>query len=141
MSAEHAATDADREVGRVRRLAVRILAAQVAAAVVIALVAWLARDANAGTSALAGGGIGVVANLLMTLQALRPASGPGQALTRMMLGQFAKIAITIAGFITLARTPNVAWLAAIVAYMATLVVFWLVPVLSAPRLPSRSTQR
>ncbi len=138
MSAERAASDADEEVGRVRRLAVRIIAAQLVAAIVTALVAWLVRDSNAAASALAGGGIGVVANLLMTLQALRPASGPGQALTRMMLGQFAKIAITIAGFLVLARTPNVAWLAAIVAYMVTLVVFWLVPLISRVRLPPRS---
>ncbi len=137
MSAERAPS-ADLGISKVRRLAVWILAAQVAATLSIALVAYLVVGPDAAASALAGGGIGVVANFFMALQSLRPAASAGQALGRMMLGQGAKVFMTLAGFLVLARTPDVVWAAAIVGYMATIVVFWLVPVLAARRLPPRS---
>jgi F0F1-type ATP synthase assembly protein I len=129
---------ADVGISKVRRLAVWILAAQVATTAVVALAAYAVAGPNASASALAGGGIGFVANLFMAMQALRPAASAGEALGRMLLGQGAKVFMTIAGFLILARTPDVVWLAAILAYIATLVAFWLVPVLSARRLPPRS---
>jgi F0F1-type ATP synthase assembly protein I len=129
---------ADHGISNVRRLAARILGMQVAATLSIALVAYFASGSAAAASALAGGGIGVVANFFMAMQSLRPAASAGQALGRMMLGQGAKVFMTLAGFLALARTPDVVWVLAIVSYLATIVVFWLVPVMTARRLPPRS---
>ncbi len=130
---------ADQAISTVRRLGLRILAAQAAATLGIAAIAALVSGAAAAASALAGGSIGVVANLFMTFQSLRAARNAGQALARMLLGQLVKVAMTVMGFVALAQSRDVAWLAAILAYIATLIVFWLVPALGSRRLPPRST--
>lgn len=121
-----------------RRLAARILFAQVATTLVLAALCWVLWGARHGESALTGGAIGVVANLFMTVTALRPSGSAGAALGRMLFGQFLKVAVTVALVVIVARTGRVAWPAFIATYVATLVVFWLVPALSAPRLPPRS---
>lgn len=133
-----AAPTADGSISKVRRLATRILLAQAAVTLGIALVAYLAASGDAAASALAGGGIGIVANLVMTVQSLRPAASAGQALGRMMLGQLVKLVVALGGFLMLARTPGVVWGAAIVGFIATIIVFWAVPVWTARRLPPRS---
>ena len=71
-----------------RRLAGRILLWQ--AVVVLALAGLLAVVAGlpAGGDALIGGAIGWVANLYMTIAALRPARTAGVALNRLLVGQF-----------------------------------------------------
>jgi F0F1-type ATP synthase assembly protein I len=132
------APEADREIGNVRRLAARILLVQVAVTVSLALLAQMAYGTEHALSALSGGGIGIVANLYMTFASLRPAAAAGQVLGRMMIGQLVKVALTVAGFLVLARTPGVKWAAAILAFIATVVVFWAVPMWSARRLPPRS---
>ena len=91
-----------------------------------------------GASALAGGSIGCIANLYMTLTALRPGGGAGLVLGRVLLGQLVKVALTVAMFIAVARTGKAAWPPVIATYVATLVVFWVVPAMAGPRLPPRS---
>ncbi|MBK6597032.1 MAG: ATP synthase subunit I [Proteobacteria bacterium] len=129
---------ADQAISTVRRLAVRILAAQVVVTLAVALVAYVASGASAAASALAGGSIGVVANLFMTFQSLRRARGAAQALGRMLIGQFVKVALTLMGFVALAQSRDVVWIAAIAAYIATLLAFWVIPALGSRRLPPRS---
>ncbi len=116
----------------------RILAAQVVVTLAVALVAYVASGASAAASALAGGSIGVVANLFMTFQSLRSARGAAQALGRMLIGQFVKVALTLMGFVALAQSRDVVWIAAIAAYIATLLAFWVIPALGSRRLPPRS---
>jgi len=116
-----------REPG-IRRLAARILLAQAAVTVALAAICTIGWGARSGLSALAGGGIGVLANVFMTLSALRPTASAGGALGRLMLGQFMKVAVTVALFVVAARTGQVVWPAMLAAYVATLVVFWFVPV-------------
>lgn len=122
----------------IRRLAAIILLGQVAVTGVIAAIAFAAGGAAWAQSALAGGAIGILGNLFMTIAALRPTASAGLALSRMMLGQLLKVLLTVAMFFALARRPWVNWLTVFVAYVATLFVFWLVPVLFGPRLPPRS---
>ena len=124
-----------------RRLAGRILLWQ--AVVVLALAGLLAVVAGlpAGGDALIGGAIGWVANLYMTIAALRPARTAGVALNRLLVGQFVKVLLTVAMFIAVAQREELVWLALMAGYITTMVVFWAVPVLSAPRQPPRSLPR
>ena len=84
-------------------------------------------------SALAGAATGVIANLYMTFKALQPARTRARALGQLYLGQLVKVALTVALFLLAARMPHVSWPALLLAYMATLVVFWWVPFAAAPR--------
>jgi F0F1-type ATP synthase assembly protein I len=122
----------------IRRLAARILLAQVAVTIALAVLCYGLWGARHGASALAGGAIGFIANLYMTLTALRPGGGAGLVLGRVLLGQFVKVALTVAMFVAVARTGKAVWPPIIATYVATLVVFWAVPAMAGPRLPPRS---
>jgi F0F1-type ATP synthase assembly protein I len=113
-----------------RTLAARILLWQAAVTVAIAIICLAGWGASAALSALAGGGTGVLANMFMTLTALRPSATPAGALGRLLLGQLMKVAVTATLFVLAARTGRVVWPAMLVAFVATLVVFWFVPVLA-----------
>jgi len=108
-------------------LAARILRWQGGAVAVVTVVAGLGWGWQTGLSALAGGAIGWIANLYMTLKALRPAESPVGALGRLYMGQLVKIAITVGLFMAAARVPGLSWPALLIGYLATLVVFWWVP--------------
>ena len=124
-----------------RRLAGRILLWQAVVTLVLAGVITLAADAAAGGYTLVGGAIGWVANFYMSVAALRPARAAGAALARLLLGQFVKVLLTIAMFIAVAQRKNVVWPALMLGYIATMVVFWVVPVVDGPRQPPRSLPR
>jgi len=126
---------------QMRRLAVRILLWQ--ALVTVALAALVAAFAGkaSGVSALTGGLIGLIANLYMTLAALRPARTARSALGWLLAGQFVKVLLTVGMFLAVAQRKDVVWPAVFAGYVATLVVFWVLPVLAAPRLPPRSKAR
>lgn len=121
-----------------KRLAARILLVQAVATFAIAASSYIVWGARHGGSALAGGAIGVIANLYMTFAALRPGGSAGRVLGRLVLGQAIKVFITVAGFVIVARSGAVSWPPLLAAYIVTLVVFWVVPALAAPRLPPRS---
>jgi F0F1-type ATP synthase assembly protein I len=122
------------------RLAVRILSWQGGIALGLAALCAAGFGWSAGKSAFAGGAIGLIANLYMTFAALRPATGAGLALGRLYVGQLVKVGLTVAMLYSVARTPWVVWPALIGGYVAMLMVFWIVPAVSAPRLPPRSRQ-
>ncbi len=109
------------------RLAGRILQWQAGVAAAAAVVAGLGWGAHAGLSALAGGAIGVIANLYMTFRALRPADSPQGALGRLMMGQLVKVAITVGLFWVASRQAWMSWPALLIGYLGTLVAFWWVP--------------
>ena len=126
---------------QMRRLAGRILLWQaLVSGALAALVAVMAGKAS-GVSALTGGLIGLIANLYMTLAALRPARTAGFALGRLLAGQFVKVLLTVGMFLAVAQRKDVVWPAVIAGYVATLVVFWVIPALAAPKLPPRSKAR
>ena len=116
----------------IRPLASRILLVQTGAGAAVALVCLLVWGRYACISALAGAGTGVVANMYMTFKALQTARTPRRALGQLYLGQLVKVALTVALFMLAARLPHVSWPALLMAYLATLVVFWWVPLASAP---------
>lgn len=124
-----------------RQLAGRILLWQAGLTLVLGGLAALLAGRDGGASALAGGLIGLVANLYMTFAALWPARTAGLALGRLLTGQLVKVALTVGLFLAVAQQQGVVWPAVIAGYLATLVVFWVVPVLAAPRPPSRSRAR
>jgi ATP synthase protein I len=110
-----------------RRVAARILLLQATTTVALAGACLVALGARQAASALAGGGIGLVANAVMTVFALRETRTAGGALVRMVVGQFVKVGLTVALFVIAARTGKVAWPPFLVAYVATLLAFWAVP--------------
>jgi F0F1-type ATP synthase assembly protein I len=124
-----------------RRLAGRILLAQTVVTLGLAALVAVAVDGASGRSAFIGGSIGLIANLFMTLAALRYTHSPGLALGRILIGQLGKVLLTVGMFLALAQRKDVVWPAALAGYAATLLVFWAAPVLSSPRLPPRSKER
>ena len=112
-----------------RRLAARILGAQAATTIVIAALCFAFAGKTQGLSALAGGGIGLVANAYMSFSALRPISGAAGALGRLIFAQFVKVALTVGGMLIVAQGKWASWPAVLLAYAATLFVFLFVPVL------------
>jgi ATP synthase protein I len=117
----------------IRPVAARILLLQAGVGALVALVCSVVWGHRAGLSALAGAAIGVIANLYMTLKALKSARTPAGALGQLYLGQLVKIVLTVALFIVVARLPHVSWPALLAAYAATLVVFWWVPFAASRR--------
>jgi F0F1-type ATP synthase assembly protein I len=124
-----------------RRLAVRILVAQAVVTLGLAALVAAAVGGASGRSVLAGGAIGLIANLFMTLAALRYTHSPGLALGRILIGQLGKVLLTVGMFLALAQRKDVSWPAALAGYVATLFVFWAASALSSPRLPPRSKAR
>jgi ATP synthase protein I len=110
-----------------RPTAVRILAWQAGVGVVIAVACLALWGGQASVSALAGAAIGIIANLYMTLKALRPRQSARAALGALYMGQLVKVALTVAMFVIAARQPRLVWPALLVAYIAMLAVFWWVP--------------
>jgi ATP synthase protein I len=121
----------------IRPLAHRILLVQTGAGATVALVCLLVWDRYACLSALAGAGTGIIANMYMTFRALQPARTPRRALGQLYLGQGVKVGLTVALFMLAARMPRVSWPALLIAYLATLVVFWWVPFAAVSRTGAR----
>jgi F0F1-type ATP synthase assembly protein I len=115
------------EVLNAMKLAVRILVVQAATTLVIAALFLVFAGRIHALSALAGGMIGLIANAWMTMTALRPTATAGGALGRLMFGQFVKVLITIGMLFAVARGGWANWPALLAAYLATLAVFWFVP--------------
>lgn len=107
-----------------RRLAARILLAQAVSTAVLAAASLALWGGRHGLSALAGGAIGLVAQLYMTLTVLRPTRSAGGALTRLIVGQLVKVGLTAALFVLVGRTGKVAWMPLLAAYVAALMMVW-----------------
>lgn len=112
-----------------RRLAARILLAQAASTAVLAAASLALWGGRHGLSALAGGAIGLVAQLYMTLTVLRPTRSAGGALTRLIVGQLVKVGLTAALFVLVGRTGKVAWVPLLAAYAAALMMVWVAALL------------
>ena len=121
-----------------RSLAVRILLWQAAVTTALGALVALWVGSRTGVSVVTGGLIGLIANLYMTLAVLRPARSAGFAFGRLLAGQFVKVLLTVGMFLAVAQRKDVVWPAVFAGYVATLMVFWVVPVLAAPKLPPRS---
>jgi F0F1-type ATP synthase assembly protein I len=123
-------------------LARRLLWLQAGAGAAAALVAWALRGRNTAISVLAGALIGVIANLYMTLQGLRPADSARSALGRLYFGQFVKMVVSVVLLYVAAqelprllREPMQQVVPPLlIGFVATLVVVWLIPFALAVRM-------
>jgi len=111
---------------------VRILTLQTGVGVAVAALCFFVWGLATAISAIAGAGIGVIANLYMTLKVLKPAASPQGALGRLYIGQLVKVALTVILFLLAARIRGLSWPAMLLGYAGTLVVFWWVPLAAAP---------
>ena len=118
---------------KTRQLAGRILAGQLVCTLLLGMIFFLVSGNRSGLSALAGGLIGLIANLYMSFAALRPAPNAAFAVGRIYVGQLVKVLLTVGMFYVLSQRKGVVWPSVLVVYIATLMLFWLVPVLSARR--------
>lgn len=126
-------------------LARRLLWLQVGMGAAAALVAWAFWGRSNAISVLAGALIGVIANLYMTLQGLRPASTARSALGRLYLGQFVKMVVSVVllyvaarGLPLIVKEPmQLVVPPLLIGFVATLVVVWFIPLASAARMRRR----
>ena len=113
----------------------RIVVAQIAVTVALAALSLFLADAEAGRSALYGGGIGVVTTAYMAFAVLRYRAGTDAARIALgfMVGWVIKVLMTIALLIIAFRSRAVAPVPLLVAYLATLATFWTVATWGSPR--------
>ncbi len=99
----------------------RIILLQFAAAVIVALVASLVSGLPAGLSALLGGLCCAIPNAFFALRLLSSARKPGGSPMNFFVGEFIKIALTIALLSAVVMFyPGLNWLAFIAAFIVVL---------------------
>lgn len=115
-----------------RRAAFRVVFAQAAITLAAGGVAFGGWGAAAGRSALWGGGIGVAASAFMVLTLFRNPDDAGAVRIAwgFYLGQFLKVALSIALLVTAFGAEGVVPLALLAGYAASFAGYW-----AAPRLP------
>jgi ATP synthase protein I len=109
-----------------------IIGWQVALTLIVASVAAVWGGANAALSAIAGGSIGVVANLLYVWRAMRLSAvdadkpDPMRAYRGQAAGEAAKFAATLGGFaLVFVSYKSVVPIPLFAGYASTFVIFWL----------------
>jgi ATP synthase protein I len=128
------------ELPNARRLALSVVLGQAAVTVVCALVCLGVVDTRAAVSALLGGGISVVASLVMALLSFgrKPPTDAQRVLVALLAGEAAKIVVVIALFIVVFKTMKVTPVAMLGAYMSTFIVFWVALAKALPGAGARS---
>lgn len=113
-------------VARARRQALRMIGLQVLATLVLAALYAATSGSKAGLSALAGGGVGVLATAYMAFAVLR--HGLGSPALRVMMGfvvgWLIKVLMTIGLLIAVFRAPGLQPLPVLVAYVTSFIVYW-----------------
>ena len=118
-----------------RRAAFRVVVAQAVITLGVAAVAAVGWGAAAASSALLGGGIGIAAATFMVLAVFRYPEGANamRIAWGFYLGQFLKVALSVALLVMAFTSKGVVPLALLVAYAATFAGYWAAPRLPAPR--------
>jgi ATP synthase protein I len=100
---------------------------QVAITVVAALLCFAVWGRTAGLSALAGGGISVVASAALAVIGFgAPAGASAERIARMFyVGEAVKLGVTVTSFVVVFVTMKVTFAALFGAYIATLFVYWI----------------
>jgi ATP synthase protein I len=109
------------------RTARRVLALQMLITLAVAALAWAMWDLRAAGSALLGGMINLIATGYFAYRvfALRPGSTAHQIATAFYIGETVKIVLTGALFTVILVWLDVAVLPLFLAYIATMLAFWL----------------
>ena len=110
---------------KVRRLADRCRWAQALTIIAVAGLSLWVGGLPAVVSALAGAAVAWVTTLYASRRASVPEYTVGAALRRVMVGEFIKVAATVALFAAATRIPHVVWPALLCGYAAALVTSWL----------------
>jgi ATP synthase protein I len=115
------------ELPQARRLAGSVVLGQVVITGVAALLCLAVWGRVAGLSALAGGGISVIASAALAVIGFgAPAGAPADRIARMFyVGEGVKLAVTVALFVVIFLTMKVSFAALFGAYIATLFVYWI----------------
>ena len=115
------------ELPQARRLAGSVVLGQVVITVVAALLCFAVWGRMAGLSALAGGGISVLASSALAVFGFgAPAGATAERIARMFyVGEALKLGVTVTLFVTVFLTMQVSFAALFGAYIATLFVYWI----------------
>ena len=109
-----------------RRTVFLVIASQLAVAIAIAFVLAFAIGQEAAYSALVGALIGVIPNYYLAGRLLRRERGatPERSLRNIYVGEFIKIAFTVALFVIAIMLMDVGFLVVIATYVAIVAVNW-----------------
>lgn len=112
-----------------RKAALQVVLAQAAITTLVALLAAGGWGPGAAVSALKGGGIGMAATAFMALAVFRYPEGSSamRIAWGFYLGQFLKVALTIALLVVAFRSQGVVPLAVLAGYAATFAGYWAAP--------------
>ncbi len=113
------------ELPQARRLAGSVVLGQVVVMVVAAIICFAVWGRTAGLSALAGGGISVLASAALAIIGFSAPAGaaPESIAQKFYIGEATKLAVTVALFVAVFMTMQVAYAALFATYIATLFVY------------------
>lgn len=115
------------DVQKGRRQALAVVLSQVLLGAIVAAVCLAMGGTRAGASALLGTAIGVAATTLMAFAMLR--HGEGATLMRATVGFFlgwlVKVGFTVALLVVASKSPGVAPVPLLAAYVATFLGYWI----------------
>jgi ATP synthase protein I len=130
------------ELPQARRLAGSVVLGQVVVTVVAAIICFAVWGRTPGLSALAGGGISVLASAALAIIGFSspPGAEPETIARKFYIGEATKLAVTVALFVVVLVTMKVSFAALFGAYIATLFVYWIALANALPPLAGKVRQ-
>jgi ATP synthase protein I len=131
------------ELPQARRLAGSVVLGQVVVTVVAAIICFAVWGRIPGLSALAGGGISVLASAALAIIGFSSAAdaAPEMIARKFYIGEATKLAVTVALFVAVLVTMKVSFAALFGAYIATLFVYWIALANALPPLAGKASPR
>jgi ATP synthase protein I len=104
-----------------------VVLGQVSVTVVAVIICFAVWGRTSGLSALAGGGISVVASAVLALFGFGSPAGsePQRVVRAFYVGEGLKLAVTVALFVVVFVTTKPSFVALFATYIATLFVYWI----------------
>ena len=128
------------ELPQARRLAGSVVLGQVVVTVLAAALCFAVWGRTHGLSALAGGGISVIASAVLAIIGFSaPAGAAADTIAKKFyMGEGMKLAVTVALFVTVFLTMKLSFGALFGAYIATLFVYWIALANALPPLSGKT---
>ena len=129
------------ELPQARRLAGSVVLGQVVVTVLAAGLCFAVWGRTHGLSALAGGGISVIASAVLAIIGFSaPAGAAADTIAKKFyVGEGLKLAVTVALFVTVLLTMKLSFGALFGAYIATLFVYWIALANALPPLSGKTS--
>jgi ATP synthase protein I len=129
------------ELPQARRLAGSVVLGQVVVTAVAAIICFAVWGRTPGLSALAGGGISVIASAVLAIIGFSAPAGsaPEKIARKFYVGEATKLAVTVALFVAVFVSMKVSAPALFGAYIATLFVYWIALANALPPLAGTAT--